>query len=591
MKFNWKIGGEAGFGIMTTGLLVSKIAIRSGYHIFDYNEYPSLIRGGHNTYEVHISDEEVRSMKWGVDLLICLNEDTFKHHKNRLSATSLVVYDPDEFVIDADVIKIPVYFKKHKKEMEVHQMMINTIAMGATIALLDGDLNLFFEIIEGQFKRKGSEVVDFNKKLAQVGYDEVVGNSPQHIRKILTRKHEKEKMIMTGNDAFAFGSVAADCRFFAAYPMTPTSTILSTLADWQIKTGMVVRHSEDEIAVINSALGASFVGARSAVGTSGGGFALMVEAISYAGVAEIPIVIMLGQRPGPATGMPTWTEQGDLLFAVHSGHGEFPKIVLAPGDVNEMVKLTAKAFDLADMYQLPVIVMGDKLVNESHKSEIKKEILGFMSHYTPNRGKTVTRTKQSPYLRFKLEHDGISERLIPGQAGVFYQANSYDHLEDSHTTEEALPRQQQVDKRFTKWHTYKRNHFVPPEVIGDPDRGKVVFVSWGGNKGTIIEAQKLLLNRGVETSFIHFSHIYPLDKAVITPLFHQNKRYVLVENNASGQFGQLLRMETGIDIEEKILKYNGRPFWPEEIADYIAPMKVDSMKNLGILDKLKSYAK
>lgn len=568
-KYLWKIGGEAGFGIMTVGLSFSKIATRSGYQIFDYTEYPSLIRGGHNTYEVLISDETIGSSKHGVDLLVCLNKDTYEFHKTRLTPESVVVYDPEDFEFEQNVIKVQIPFKKIKKKNEVMQIMINTVAIGASLALLDADIEILRDIIRKEFMKKGQEVVDFNLKFADIGYDHIRNNYASIVKPILTRKPTTERVVAGVNDIFSLATVAADCRFYSAYPMTPSSSILTTLAAWQQQTGMVVRHSEDEIAVINNALGASHAGVRSAVGTSGGGFALMVETLSYAGVAEIPIVVFLGQRPGPATGLPTWTEQGDLLFACNAGHGEFPKIVLAPGDIYEMLEITMKAFDLADIYQLPVIVMSDKLIGESHTTYDKATMMSFIANYKINRGKTVRETTQEKYLRYKLSEDGISERLLPGQKGHFYQANSYEHTEDSHTTEDAHIRIQQVDKRNKKIDVYLNSQFSAPTVVGSLEDSEFCFVSWGGNKGAILDAQKMLEKEHRKSSFIHFTHVFPLNESVIKPLFEKNKRYILVENNSHGQFGKLLRMETGININEKILKYDGRPIFPEEIVEYI----------------------
>jgi len=343
MNFTWKIGGEAGFGIMTTGLVFSKIASRSGFHIFDYVEYPSLIRGGHNAYEVHVADFEVTHLKPIVDILICLNKETFEKHSSNLNKDSFVIYDKKEFKLEGDYKKIDVPFKKILAELKGQGVMKNTIALGASLAIIGGEINELLKIITEQFEKKGEEIISFNKKFAEAGFNYAKSNYKKFLTNWLTKKNPKGSLVMTGNDAFSLGSIIADCRLYCAYPMTPSSSVLSTLAAWQDKTGMVVRHAEDEISVINTALGSSFAGARSAVGTSGGGFALMVESISLAGITETPIVIFIAQRPGPATGMPTWTEQGDLLFAVHAGHGEFPKIVLAPGDVKEMIELTTKA--------------------------------------------------------------------------------------------------------------------------------------------------------------------------------------------------------------------------------------------------------
>jgi len=578
VDFTWKIGGEAGFGIMTTGLVFSKIAARSGYYIFDYVEYPSLIRGGHNAYEVRVCSEKIHHLKKNIDILVCLNEETFQKHKSRLTKDSLIIFDEKEFAIkDKDIKLVSVPFNRILSDLKGKPVMKNTIALGASLALVEGEITELLKIIKEQFGKKGEEVVSFNKQFAQAGYDYVKKNYSE-LKNWLTKKTPIEsKLVMTGNDAFSLAAAISDCRLYCSYPMTPSSSVLATLAGWQEEIGMIVRHAEDEISVINTAIGGSFAGVRSAVGTSGGGFALMVESVALAGITETPLVIFLAQRPGPATGMPTWTEQGDLLFAVHSGHGEFPKIVLAPGDVEEMIELTGKAFNLADVYQLPVIIMSDMFLSEGHESVEKKFVDDFISKYKINRGKLLKKMindklqmtnqaqnlniKSKNFLRYKVTDDGISERLMPGTAGYYYQANSYEHIEDGHTTEEAKPRRDQVEKRNRKWLTYLKQDFSLPKVYGDLDKAKTVFVSWGSVKGAIVEAQKTLK----ETALIHFNHIYPLDRERVRQLFTNGKRYVLVENNSWGQFGKLLTAETGVEIKEKILKYDGRPITAEYI--------------------------
>jgi len=372
-------------------------------------------------------------------------------------------------------------------------------------------------------------------------------------------------MIVTGNESHSLGAIIGDCKFHCSYPMTPASAVLSVLAGMAEKTGMVVRHAEDEISVINTALGASFAGVRSSVATSGGGFALMVEAISMAGICEIPVVIFLAQRPGPATGMPTWTEQGDLLFTVNAGHGEFPKIVLAPGDVKEMYEMTAKAFNLADIYQTPVIVLSDKLLSEGHQSMSKSEFINFAKNFQINRGKIV-RKVEGNYLRYAKSSDGISPMLIPNNEQPFYQVNSYEHLEDGHTTESAAERIKQVEKRKNKITTYLKNDFILPEVFGNLEKADQIIVSWGSNKGAILEAMKLTDKK---IAYIHFNNIYPLDIEKVAKLFKNDKKYLLIENNCDGQFGKLLRQEIGFEFTDKLLKCDGRPIFVEEIIEKI----------------------
>lgn len=569
-QFLWKIGGEAGFGIMTTGLLFSKIASRHGYHVFDYNEYPSLIRGGHNTYEVLISDEGVYGPKQPIDLLVCLNQETYTTHRHRLTAQSLVVYDEEDFKIEENsFVKINVPMKKILNEKHGILLMLNNVALGASLALMNWEFEILSQIIEKNFSRKGPEVIEQNRVVAEEGFNYIKNHYNQLIIPLFPERTNAMQLVITGNDAFCLGALLADCRLYSAYPMTPSSSLLATLASYAAKTGMVVRHAEDEISVINTALGASWAGVRAAVGTSGGGFALMTETLSFAGVAEIPLVIYLGQRPGPATGMPTWTEQGDLLFAVHAGHGEFPKIVLAPGDVEEMYQLTMTAFDLADIYQTPVILIADRFLCESHQSTSLPTFQLFSQSYRPNRGKITDTVTSSPYRRYQLTEDGVSPLLIPGQPNHFYQTNSYEHEEDGHTTEAADSRQKQVDKRNKKRATYLKTHFQPPKVFGNMETANIIFVSWGGNKGPIREAMKLLKEKNLETAYIHFTHLYPLDEAKVKTFFPSGKRYVAIENNSQAQLAQLLRLETGLTITKKLLKYDGRPFYPEEIVQHV----------------------
>lgn len=569
MQYTWKIGGEAGFGIMTTGLLFSKIAARRGYDIFDFVEYPSLIRGGHNAYEVIVSDSPVSALKKEIDVLVCLNKETFELHKNRCSSQAKIIFDPEVFTPEGHIIPIPVPFTSILKELQGQVIMKNTIALGASLAIMGADLTELNAILASQFGRKGEAVISLNQQFAKKGFDAVMSTNKDFVSPILTKKEGTKKMVITGNEAFAYGAVAADCRFYSAYPMTPSSGVLTSLAAWGKKTGMVVRHSEDEIAVINSALGASFAGARSAVGTSGGGFALMVEAVSMSGITELPIVVFISQRPGPATGMPTWTEQAELLFAIHGGHGEFPKIILAPGDHQEMIELTMKAFDLADIYQVPVIVLSDMLLSESHKSIPYDEVQENIKKYIPNRGKLVT-SAEADYKRYLITSDGISPRLVPGETKTFYQTNSYEHLEDGHTTESDTERIKQVDKRARKMSTYLTNHYVEPTVVGDLNDAQVVFVGWGSTKGAASEAVKKASELNKKTAYIHFSHLYPLDKNKVKALItNTSKKYVLVENNSEGQLGKLLQMEIGVSFVNKILRYDGRPLSVEQFIEKI----------------------
>ncbi|MBP7876196.1 2-oxoacid:acceptor oxidoreductase family protein, partial [Candidatus Woesebacteria bacterium] len=451
-SYSWKIGAPAGFGVMTVGMLMAKLAARNGLTVAGYPEYPSLIQGGHNTFEITASpsaDTETVATKRAVDCLVCLTADTLSLHANRLSSDSLVVYDPavfqpDSQITNAQLVAVPL--SELQASLKADKIMINTIAFGASAALFGSKLDVVLELITDQFAgKKSTEIAEINQKCVTAGYEYIVEHFPQ-LQRTLGANTASKKMVITGNDAFALAAIAADCRLYVSYPMTPTSAVLEVLTAFQENSGMVVKTAEDEIAVTGIALGASFAGARTGVGTSGGGFALMVEHISYAGIAEIPLVILLGQRPGPATGMPTWTEQGDLLFAVHAGHGEFPKIVLAAGDLEEMARLTVEAFDLADRYQTPVILMSDKYLAESQRS-MPMSVMQELQATKADRGKLLLEyadTADKKYERYADTTDGVSPRLLPGVAGQYYQANSYEHLPDSHTSEDGAVRIQQV---------------------------------------------------------------------------------------------------------------------------------------------------
>jgi len=575
----WKIGAPAGFGVMTTGLAMSKLAARHGFHMFDYTEYPSLIQGGHNTYEVHISSEPVSASTQAIDWLVCLNAQTYELHQSRLSNDSFILFDPAVFeaagVATDDLIGQPVAvpFQQLLDELKAPKISLNMVALGASLACMGGNLDVLMTMIEEQFGKKSVELIEQNQAVARAGYEYVREHHAEKCQEILKFAPPSEPgLVLAGNDAFSLAAVAADVRLYAAYPMSPSSSVLANLAAWSEQMQFVSRHAEDEIGVINEALGASFAGVRAAVGTSGGGYALMTESISYAGVAEIPLVIFLAQRPGPATGMPTWTEQGDLLFTVYAGHGEFPKIILAPGDVEEMLELSVKAFNLADMYQTPVTVLSDKVLSESHVNLAESAVRAALGKHPLDRGKTISRLDENspqPYQRYASSEDGISPRLLPGTPGSFYQANSYEHLADSHTSEDAQVRVEQVDKRARKIQTYLEKDFQAPEVFGDLDLAQIVLVSWGSNKGAIRAAQAELSNEGMSTAFVHFSHVFPLAKDQVAPLLTKDKPYLLIENNSTAQFGQLLAQHVGTTLSDKLLKYDGRPFFTEEIVSAV----------------------
>lgn len=562
----WGIGGEAGFGIMSSGTMLAKTFSRAGYGVIASNEYPSLIRGGHNFVSVRITTEVVHSPKQSIQLLIALNKETVDLHKADLETDAYLVYDKNDYAwkkeeFNRPINLIPIPFTEFVKEKNGDAVMRNTIALGVTMYLLGKDISLLASVIEDQFKNKGEQIVNENITIATRGYDYAKTQYSSLMdlvidKGLVTVPH----FVMNASEAVALGAIAGGMKFAAIYPMTPINAIIPLFADHAEELGIVYKQPEDEIAGITMAIGASLGGARSMVATSGGGFALMVEAISMAGIMEVPIVVNLGMRPGPATGMPTWTEQGELQMVLKAGHGEFPRIILAPGDIEEAFRLTALSFDLAERFQTPVFILTDKYINETvwqiQKSTIQTKT-GEMPHEED--------LDETPFKRYCLTTtSGISKRSIAGTKDHEYIANSYEHDEHGFTTEESMMRSAMVDKRMKKMDTIQ-DMAPAPTVYGD-DHADITFVSFGSLKGVILEAMEILKKHGTHTKLIHFSWVYPLAEEKVRTLLQGEKRLVSVEQNATGQLASLLREETGILITEKWLKYDGRQWFPEELV-------------------------
>ncbi len=557
------IGGEAGFGIMSAGLLLAKLASRSGYDVCDYTEYPSVIRGGHNVMWLTFGLEQVTSTHETVDVLIALTEETIHRHAHTIRRGGVLMYDSTHMMnthnVRNDVRVIALPFAGLAKEVGGTILMKNTTALGAFTALSGASLPLLQALLEEEFAGKKNEVVQKNKAVAEAGYNAMLGKHQKHIFQFLApQKSVQSNMVVTGNEAIALSAIGANMQFLAMYPMTPTSNILHVLAAHAEEFGYVCLQSEDEISAITMAIGASYTGARAMTATSGGGFCLMTEGYGLAAMTETPLVIIEGQRGGPATGLPTWTEQGDLQFVLHAHQGEFPRIVVAAGDVSEAYRMTEQAFYLADMYQTPVVVLVDKHVCEGHQS-VTPFVPNKMYH---NRGKLVQK-KMKAYARYALHEGNISPRSVPG-VGNCVVANSDEHDERGYSSEDAAMRRAQMEKRMRKMDMVAASDMQPPTVYG-PEHADITIVSWGSTKGAILEALRELPH----VNYVHITWMSPFPKEVVQRLLRQASRLLLIEANYSGQLGQLIREHTGIELSQRFLKYDGRPFFPEEIIAYI----------------------
>ncbi|HCM45783.1 MAG: Pyruvate flavodoxin/ferredoxin oxidoreductase domain protein, partial [Parcubacteria group bacterium GW2011_GWA1_43_27] len=535
-NLNWKIGGEAGYGILSAGEIFAYACAHGGLETFAYLEYPSLIRGGHNTYQVLVREDNVQSHSSQVDLLVALNKETIDRHLTEVVKDGALVYDSNEKDLrdyvcsraDAGCLGVPL--EDLTKQAGGEKVMRNMVAVGVSFGLVKYPYDFIVELIDQVFSKKGAKMVQLNQAAAKAGYDYAQTNFAEKFDYQLKVKINKDqRMLINGNEAIALGAIKAGLKFYAAYPMTPATSILQYLVAQERDYKLVVKQTEDEIAAMNMAVGASFAGVRSMVATSGGGFALMSEALGLAGMTECGTVVVIAQRPGPATGLPTWTEQGDLRFALHAGQGDFPRVVLAPGDPEECFYMTFQAHNLADKYQLPVIVLTDKYMAEARQTVpfFNTESLKL------DRGELADTSKLSAdarFARYAMTPSGVSQRSIPSQPGGMFAANSDEHDDTGMANEEADTRQAQMDKRMKKLQALRSEIQEPVKLYG-PKEAEVTLVGWGSTKGPILEAMKKSKN----INFLQIRCLEPFPVKEVDTVLRQAKRRVLIENNYSGQ--------------------------------------------------------
>lgn len=603
--FTWMIGGEAGFGIQSAGHIFALGACRGGLHVFGEAEYPSLIRGGHNSDVIRVADKEVMVHKERLDLLCAMNKETLDLHLHEIVEGGGAIYDPDEIkdvVIPEGVKAFPVPLGALAKEHGGSSLYRNTVSIGASFGLVKYDLEILNGILKDMFGRKGDEIVNNNIASAKAGYDFARENFADDFDYVLEKvEGADKKMLITGNDALCFGALKAGCKFVAEYPMTPSSSILHFMAKHAKDYHIVVKHTEDELAAMNMVVGASWAGARAMTATSGGGFCLMVEALGMAGMIEAPAVCVEVQRGGPSTGLPTRTEQSDLLFVNHASQGEFPRIVMAPGDFEQCFRLAFDAFNLAEKYQLPVLILSDKHLAESVKSmapfntegmkvdrgklltqvkldemraESEKVLAGLPDGGTmKDRGHGGVSTKgnylspDNGFLRYKYEEDGVSPRTIPGMKGGVHRSATDEHDETGDLTEDPVERTMMMDKRMRKLMGVLAE--LPAPVLQGEADADITFVAWGSPKDAILEVIEMLEEDGVKANLLQIVYMVPFHAKEVGDILKGCKKTVAVEMNATGQLCELIAQKTGYFVDEKILKYSGRQFTAHEIYDRV----------------------
>lgn len=570
MSLNWKVAGRAGEGIDVTGIMFGKTCLRQGMNVFSYREYPSLIRGGHNTHQVHAGFEAVTAQKKAVDLLIALNEESIALHLDELNKDSVILceaaqdgYDLEQYRARTGAQFFDVPMTNISREETGHFLSQNVVSLAMSVWILGLDIEVLKQVVKDQFGGKGSKVIEPNLRALDRAYNYAKENLPQI--KETAQSRENNNILVSGNQAIALGALAGGVQYFSGYPMTPSSDIMHTLAAFQDRYPIVVKHSEDEISAINQVIGASYAGVRAMTASATGGYALMVEATSLAAVMETPIVIAVGQRPGPATGLPTWTCQSDLDFIIAAGHGECPKIVFIPATAQQHFEQTRLAFYLAEKYHLIVFVLSDKFSLESYMSMPRPD-----DKYTNRRYSFANDPlpADDSYRRFEVTEEGYSPRSIPGQQHGLSITNSYEHDEFGYATEDAGLTKAMNEKRHRKLKS-AAGELPSPTVIG-PQNAQLTLLCWGSTRLVLEEVVRRMPQGSV--NLVHFECVWPFPREAFFHIAQHAEKLVMIEGNATGQMESLIRQETGIQVHHRIRRYDGRPFFVEEIMTELEAM-------------------
>ena len=547
------IGGAAGQGVQTVETMLMTVLKSEGYQVFSSKEYMSRIRGGSNSTEIRISNGGTRSYTRHIDILFALDKDVIPHLEDRITKRTIILGEKSVVKSAHSVIDVPL--SKLTDEIG-NPIYAGTIAVGVILGFLKSPKEAFDAFLQKRFTRKGYDVVKKNLEAAEKGYSLGGHLAYSESIEITLNKSDviKKKLMLSGDQALGLGVLAAGCNFISSYPMSPGTGLLTFLAEQGGSLGVVVDQAEDEVAAINMCLGAWYAGGRAIVTTSGGGFALMCEGVSLSGMIETPAVIHIGMRPGPATGLPTRTEQGDLNLVLYAGHGEFPRAIFIPGDQEEAFLCAELAFEMANKYQSPVFILTDQYLLDSvalvDEADLKRLPINAY----------ITETKEN-YKRYSLKtKDLVSPRGIPGNGMGMVSVDSDEHDEAGHITESFKLRKQMMDKRLQKLDGLTADAILPT-FLGDESMYETLLICFGSNKGVVTE---LVKKEGEKVSMLHFSQVYPIAPDALK-YFKKGKNIVVIENNATGQFADLLEKELKVKIGKRILKYIGEPFSAEEL--------------------------
>jgi 2-oxoglutarate/2-oxoacid ferredoxin oxidoreductase subunit alpha len=565
-NMTFKIAGAAGQGVESSGAGFAEALGKGGLHVFGLQDYMSRIRGGLNFSLIRVHEQPLYTHEDAVHILLPLNEEALEAHQDEVVNGGGIIYD-EGLKIDRSIVSqggrkaMPVPLIEIAKE-NGDRVMANTAALGAAAGVVDYSYERLADVIRANFKRKGDDVVAANLRVGRAAYLYAQNKyAPDFEWKLRQLAGAPQRMMMSGNQAFALGALAGGCRFISAYPMTPATSIIEWMARHEQPFGIVAKHAEDEIAAVCMAIGANFAGARAMVATSGGGFSLMVEALGLAGMAEVPLVVVEAQRGGPSTGLPTRTEQSDLLFVLNASQGEFARLVLAPGTIEEYFACGWRAFNLAEKYQTPVLVLADELLASSVRT-IEVSAIDLDS-VAINRGKLLSKEEldalTEPYKRHLFTEDGISPRAIPGHPKAVYATASDEHDEFGHITEQMHNRRRMMQKRMRKLESARQEVRAPTRY--GPTEAAIVLAGWGSTYGVLREVVHRLEG---QARLVHFCDLWPFPAQAAAAAL-QGGKLVTIENNYTGQFKRLLQGETCLRVDHTILRYDGHPFSPEDI--------------------------
>ncbi len=586
---NIKLGGEAGQGVESSGMGFARAIARAGLHIFGVQDYMSRIRGGHNWYQVRVSERPIFAHEPKIQLLLAFDERTVREHLDEVVEGGAVIYDEglkvdEEEIKSRGVIPMPMPLLRLAEELGGSKLMLNTAAVAAAAGILEFDLSYPESVIRDNFgRRKGSEIAERNIRVANAAYEEARRRYAHLFEwKLEAIPNAPKRMVLNGNQALGLGAIAAGCKFCCGYPMTPASSLLEFMFAQARRFNLVVRQIEDEIGALLHAIGAAHAGVRAMTCTSGGGFSLMVEALSLAGSTETPVVVVLAQRPGPATGMPTRTEQGELLFTLFAGHGEFPRAVLAPGSVEQCVYEMARAFNIAEKYQMPVIVLTDGFLANSLRS-IDMDAIDFRKIteniergklILPHEHEKIDEALKDGYRRYEFTDDGISLRIPPGHPKAVYSIAGEEHTPEGFIDweERADNRVKMMQKRMRKLEVAVSDMRLP-QLYG-PQDAELTLVCWGSSLGPTLEAMERLNDNGVRTNLLQFIDIHPLDWESVADMLANCRLWVSVEGNYSAQLSRWIRMNTGLKPAGTVTRYDGRPLNPVYIVEQLQSLLV-----------------